>query len=134
MLLEIHNYKKIGDLQEEFNKCFPYLRLEFYHHVHKNPPPTDKIESEVLIGDIRKNQETGTLSIKSGFKLEKLVHDFKKHFGLYVTLLRRHCDEWIACNEENYTLKELSNLSDVSCHSNSDIIYGHNGEEGFNVD
>src|SRR3982750_3218500 len=108
MLLEIDDHKTVGDLADRFNKCFPYLRLEFYHHVHKKHTQDDKIQSNELVGNIRKKLETGILPLKSSFTVGKLAQDLKRQFGLHVRILRRHVNEWIPCTEDHITLKELS--------------------------
>src|SRR2546423_11494241 len=122
MILEIDDNKRTTDLQDQFNKSFPYLRIEFYPHVHKKQSPVNIIAGDELIGNIRKKHESGTLEIKSIFTIQKLIKDLKQLFGLYIRVYRLHNDQWMPVNEENVTLQELSNLAEVSIQKSSDII------------
>jgi hypothetical protein len=129
MLLEIDDNKTIGDLQEQFNKWFPYLCLEFYRHNHKNHSLSDKIQPAEAIGSIREQHVSGTLGLKSWCTAGRLVHDLKQQFGLHVQVLRRHENQLIPSFEEHLTLQELSSLAEVSCQKNWDIIGGMDEEE-----
>lgn len=122
MLLEIDDNKTIGDLKDKFNQWFPYLSLKFYHHAHKQPAANDEIPETEQLSNIRHKHDSGVITLKSSISIDKLITALKKQFGLHVHIFRLHKEEWIHCSEEGYTLKELSNLSDVSCKKNSELI------------
>jgi hypothetical protein len=117
MLLYISNSKTVEDLQDRFNKCFPYLKLEFYKEADNNMKECNKanlIKPNTFIGDIRNNSYSGTLDIKSWDKTSKLKKDLKDIFGLNVQIFRMHQNGWIATTySDELTLKQQGELAGV---------------------
>jgi hypothetical protein len=115
MLLYISDSKTVGDLQDHFNDCFPYLKLEFYKEAGNHLKDCDKtniVRAGTFIGDIRKKSYSGILDIKSWFKTSKLKQDLKDIYGLRVQVFRMHGDEWIPSSySDDLTLKQQSELA-----------------------
>ena len=56
MELKITDVKSIRDIQDEFNKAFPFLKLEFYskpHEEHEGSPKDFVLPSDNKIEDVR---------------------------------------------------------------------------------
>ncbi|HPH84037.1 MAG TPA: hypothetical protein PLC48_01210 [Ferruginibacter sp.] len=98
MIIEIDDTKIIGDVQDKFNEFFPYLQLEFYHephHWYEGSEERNSIPADSKLGEVRKIHEHGDLEIHSWTKTGDLEEQLKKHFGLFVQVLRRQGDEWL---------------------------------------
>ncbi|MGZ5248494.1 MAG: hypothetical protein ACXWCR_15410, partial [Flavitalea sp.] len=104
--------KTIGDLQERFTLCFPQLKIEFYHkrhHWQEDSAENLKIDSQLLIGNIRKIHEPGVLEIKSWHKTGEVEQNFKNLFGLNVQVFYRDHHHWKqSILSDNKTLAMLS--------------------------
>ncbi len=115
MLLHISDSKTVEDLQDRFNDCFPYLKIEFYKEADSNLNGCDKsnlVNPHTFIGEIRKTAYSGTLDIKSWNKTAKVKLDLKDVFGLTVQIFRMHKNEWIpASYSDDLTLKQQSELA-----------------------
>lgn len=115
MLLKIYDHEKIDEIQDKFNECFPYLKLEFYtqpHKLHEASSTEHLIPPGTYIEDIRKTHESGILPIKSWDKTGHVEQEFKRMFGLNVQIFRLHKDKWIQTSDsDELTLKEQSDLA-----------------------
>jgi len=118
MLLRIHDNMLIEDLQEQFSKCFPHLKIEVYstpHHWKKGSLQKDLISAENKIGDIRKGHSGGIMEIKSSDKVGDVEKKLKKMFDLNVQIFRKENDCWIQTTSTDiFTLERESELSKKS--------------------
>jgi hypothetical protein len=118
MLLKIFDHEKIDEIQDKFNECFPYLKIEFYHQPHKmneGSPEAYLIQPGTYVEDIRKTHESGILSIKSWDKTGHIEQEFKRMFGLNVQIFRLHRNKWIQTTDsDELTLKEQTDLAKSS--------------------
>jgi len=115
MLLYISDSKTVEDLQDHFNECFPYLKIEFYKEAAGHLKDCDKtniVRPNIFIGEIRKKSYSGILDIKSWYKTCKLKQDLKEIYGLNAQVFRMHGDEWIPTSySDDLTLKQQSELA-----------------------
>lgn len=118
MLLKIYDHERIDEVQDKFNECFPYLKIEFYsrpHRWHEASPEGELIPSGTYIEDIRKTHESGVISIKSWDKTGFVEQEFRRLFGLHVQIFRLHKGKWMQTTDsDELTLKELSDLAQQS--------------------
>ena len=98
MLLEIDDNKTIGDLQENFNESFPFLKLEFYDRRYRTVkdfhllfplPASARVES------IRRKHDPGICTIKSWYKTGKVEDDLWEMFGLNARIFRNERNKWV---------------------------------------
>ena len=128
MLLEIDDNKRISEIQDKFNECFPYLQVRFYPH--KWQKGAKEYQGERLVGDIRKKHESGILEVKSFYKVNKIETDLKQFFGLNAKIFRIHMDNWIPTSlSEDLSLQEQINLAQLSIKKDSEIIYPEDYDE-----
>jgi hypothetical protein len=115
MLLYISDSKTVQDLQDRFNKCFPYLKLEFYKDADDRFKQCDKsnlIKSHTFIADIKNKSRSGILDIKSWDKTSKLKQELKDLFGLNVQIFRMYGNQWIPTTySDELTLGQQTELA-----------------------
>ena len=115
MLLYISNSKTVEDLQDHFNDCFPYLKIEFYKDTGPSLKNCEKayiIRPKTPLGDIRRKSNTGILDVKSWEKTSKLKQDLKDLYDLNVQVFRMHGLDWIPTSySDNLTLRQQSELA-----------------------
>ena len=85
--LSVTGNKKIGTLQKEFNKKFPYLRLGiFYSYARdkvKKGETITQIDADKTLASVRRADSGGTVSISGNKKIKTIEQEMDKAFGLY---------------------------------------------------
>lgn len=86
--LSVSGNKKIGTLMKEFNKKFPYLRLQIcYSYARdavKKGESISGIDVEKTLASVRRANSGGDISISGNKKIKSLEKEFDTVFGLYV--------------------------------------------------
>ena len=117
MILYIDDTRRIIDLQEKFNECFPHLKIEFYarpHHWKESSLQQELIDPSKKIGEIRKNHVHGTLEVRSSYQTGRIEQDFKKIYGLNVQIFRRENGKWHqTASSDKLTLAEQQRIASI---------------------
>jgi hypothetical protein len=112
MRLNIGSNRLISEVQEDFNKVFPYLKLEFFQHKIKLKEQPGFSLNRVLssnkrIGDCQGKSMDGLLEINEGMKVSELEKSFRDQFGLYVRVFRHSGNLWLQTTmTNNWTLQK----------------------------
>jgi hypothetical protein len=85
--ISVTGNKKIGTLQKEFNKKFPFIRLGIYYsyarqQVAKGESIT-QIDADKTLASVRRAESGGDISISGNKKIKSLEKEFDTVFGLY---------------------------------------------------
>ena len=85
--ISVSGNKKIGTLQKEFNKKFPFIRLGIYfsyarQQVAKGERIT-QIDADRTLASVRRADSGGDISISGNKKIKSLEKEFDTVFGLY---------------------------------------------------
>jgi len=119
MKLVINDHRKIFAIQEDFNKLFPYLKLEFY----SKPPgigvgSSNKLvkRSSKTLGEYRIIYNKGKLTVTSQMTSSEIVENFRDIYGLTVKIFRKSGKAWLettvtgkwTLEEQNLRGEELS--------------------------
>lgn len=100
--------KTLGEISAEFNRQFPYLKLDFFHHIHepgKGNPATDRMDSNLTIAEAGKFDHDETFSINGHLKVRSLEAHFQEAYGIGVQVLRRSGSLWLQSTvTDNWTL------------------------------
>ena len=85
--LSVTGNKKIGTLQKEFNKKFPYLRLGIFYSYARNQvkkgETITQIDADKTLASVRRADSGGTVSISGNKKIKSIESEMDKAFGLY---------------------------------------------------
>lgn len=107
--LKINAQKKISSLKEEFNKAFPFLKLEFFKHKHKThgaSPKEDLIREDLTIGHFRKKFIESDLEITDDMSVSSLEQLFQREYGVSTQVFRKSGRSWIETTvTDDWTLK-----------------------------
>lgn len=126
--MKIYNSKQLKTLQADFNKRFPYLKIEFFKKPHPygiNSNEIERLDPELTVGDVRKMENVGKLVMDGSIPVgvfEKMLED---RFGLFVQVYRNSYGKWLqtwvtdiwTLDEQNNRGKILSQLSRPSFDS-----------------
>lgn len=98
MEMSINDERKISDLQQEFSRCFPFLKIEFFTVAHtKNQLSSlkDMVPKDRSIGSFRTKHNTGTIVLDENKTVFELEDEFDKRFGMNAQVFRKSGSLWI---------------------------------------
>src|SRR6188768_4176873 len=98
MIINIHDNRIISEIQEEFTRQFPFLKLEFFSRPHKIGSLTAKRflkTSLKTIGECRSIHEKGNITIDPEMTVADLEKQFRDLYGLNVQLFRKSGNLWL---------------------------------------
>ena len=94
----IHPNKLVGEVQQEFSRMFPFLKLEFYRG--KGPQRLDPVRQNILAADRKiaegqTNITDGEIDIKPAMTVKELEKRLKDEFSLLGQVFRRSRNVWL---------------------------------------
>ena len=98
MTIQISDNKLIQEVQDEFQREYPFLKLEFYRPQTKSQKVNlrrQAISGSSPIEAIRRIDATGLLDISENRSISEVEDDLKNIFGLYVEVFRKSGNLWI---------------------------------------
>lgn len=111
MEIIIHDSSKLCEIQKEFSKHFPYLKLEFFGF--------DPIEKKIFskknlitdttktLADVRHVHQSGHISINGHQKVRTFEQHFRENFGINIQVFRKSANTWLlTTTTDNWTLAE----------------------------
>lgn len=108
MGITINEHRKIAAIQEEFNRLFPYLRIEFLLRkqmgsiVNKLIKPNNK-----TLGEYSTIHDKGNITITPDMTVAELEQKFSEIFGMEVQILRQSGKAWLETTvTDKWTLEE----------------------------
>lgn len=113
MLLKIAPNRLISDIQKEFNKAFPFLKLEFFNN--KSFSRSDFSAKQIIpatrkVGDSQTAITDGDIEIHEEMKVKELEKFFKEQFSLAVQVFRKSGTVWLETTmTDNWTLQHQNN-------------------------
>jgi hypothetical protein len=81
--ISVNGNKKIGTLQKEFNKKFPYLQLCLFYSYMRNESTKTQLPEDKTLASVRRADSGGDISISGNKKIKSLEKEFDTVFGLY---------------------------------------------------
>ncbi|HET6225550.1 MAG TPA: hypothetical protein VFF27_04670 [Bacteroidia bacterium] len=118
MELLIHDSYKLSEIQEEFSKHFPYLKLEFFN---LDPTKSTQMFSKQnlitqlhkTLAEVRHIHTAGHLSINGHQKVSTLEKHFAKDFGINIQVFRKSCNNWLQTTAtDEWTLSEQNKIGE----------------------
>lgn len=113
MKLHIAPNSLISDIQKEFNKAFPFLKIEFFNN--KSFSRTEFSAQQIIaanrrIGDTQLAIKDGDIQINEEMKVIELERLFKEKFKLAVQVFRKSGNLWLETTmTDNWTLQQQNN-------------------------
>ncbi len=110
MDIKINGSTKLVDIQHDFSKRFPYLKLEFYHHTHQEGETTgnaDKIQLSKSIKEINAAADTFEWHINGLMTVKEVETNFQEKLNIGVHVFRKSGITWLQTGAtDNWTLAE----------------------------
>jgi hypothetical protein len=110
MELEIRDKKTVAELQKDFSREFPFLKMEFYAAVHKNASAKLQVLAEQKqISECSTLHREGSISIGKEQTVKQVEQDMWDRFGLSVQIFRKSGNIWIQTTLSNSWSLERQN-------------------------
>ena len=111
MEIIIHDSSTLCEIQNEFGKHFPYLKLEFFgfEPIEKKRFSKKNLitDTNKTLGEIRHVHSSGHISINGHQKVSTLEQHFKENFGIDIQVFRKSANTWLQTTvTDNWTLAE----------------------------
>ena len=124
--LHITSNRLISEIQNEFNKAFPFLKLEFFNNksfLHSKFSASQIVSPNRKIGDSMLNKTDGEIEIEETMKVNVLERLFQDHFSLAVQVFRKSGNLWLETTiTDNWTLLQQNNHGrEISTVKNNDL-------------
>lgn len=115
MNLEINHHYKIAKVQENFQRYFPYLKIEFYskrHGIEEGSIKYYQLHNEFTIGEAQEHPKDGILHITPEIKVKDLEQLFQDTFELNIQVFRLSGKVWIQTTATDHlTLAEQNKIA-----------------------
>ena len=97
MDLEINDKTSLKDIQEAFNRIYPYLWIDFFYKAVNGSDHTrpEKIKPETAIKNISALNGNGLINIDGKKSVAELENEFCKTLGLKVKVMRKSGNVWV---------------------------------------
>ena len=113
MHLHITPKSKISDIQNEFNRLFPFLKIEFFNNksfARSNFSASHLIPHHRKIGECQLGIEDTAIELENEMKVSDLEKIFKEQFSLAVKVLRKSGNLWLETTmTDNWSLQQQNN-------------------------
>jgi hypothetical protein len=110
MYLHIAPTRLISEIQQEFNRKFNFLKLEFFTRrgfVNSDYSSTQIAPSNRRIGDIQQVITEGEIEIEGEMKVKELEQRLKEEFSVAAQVFRRSGNLWLETTmTDNWTLNQ----------------------------
>lgn len=134
MEILINDTRTISEVQLEFSKEFPFLKIEFFdapHKIEKALPKSKMFSHEKKIGSIRKLHKNGKLKVTKSETVNTLENDLWNNYGLSAQIFRKSGNLWIETSlTDNWTL-EQQNREGFEMSNNNRSAYKDAEEKDF---
>ncbi len=108
-MITIHPNTKLVQLQEDFNKAFPFLKLEFFKHAHnvqEGNAKHDLISPADSAKAVYRKEAKGHVLINEDMTVGELEQLLSHYFGLSAQVFRKSGRTWLETTvTDDWTLR-----------------------------
>jgi hypothetical protein len=108
MKITIQDDRNISAIQNEFNKAFPYLKIEFFSRAFPGGSFSKRLKQpDKTLGECRTIHNSGSITITPSMTVADLEQNFSTVYGLSTQIFRKSGKAWLETTLTNgWTLKE----------------------------
>jgi hypothetical protein len=109
MKLYLNKETSIKSIQKEFNKHYPFLKIEFFKNYHKGQPLPRAFMLSVaeLTKKLDAAHDGGTININKARTVAEVEKEFEDLFGFSTLVFRKSGNVWVETTlTEDWTLEE----------------------------
>jgi hypothetical protein len=110
MIIKITENTLVSDIQEEFSKRFPYLKIELFeepHGIGEGSLLKNQVPNNITIGEASGDSKKGVINVNGLMKVAELEQNFHDTFGVAAQVFRKSGDIWLqTTTTDDWTLAE----------------------------
>ena len=110
MKIILHSDRTIGEIKEEFNRVYPFLKIEFFvkkNEPGKSSPGSDEIDPSIELIDVSGVLKEGAIDINPTDTVKEVEQKFQYQYGLPVQIFRKQKGIWLeTAITDDLTLQE----------------------------
>lgn len=127
MKILISGERTIGEVQEDFQEAYPYLKLVFFtkpHRAYKGSPAKYLIQDRSRkLGAVLKDPAKGVLYVEPEMPTWQVERLFEEEFGLHVQVFRKSGNTWLETSvTDSLSLEQQNAKGKASEHIHFEII------------
>ncbi len=107
--MAITEYKRICDIQDEFNHYYPYLKLEFFWGDGEKDQRHLLTNTGTKIENITYSMHEGSIQVNDNMTVSELENTFLNRFGLQVQVFRKSGKLWLETTKTDDWTLEVQN-------------------------
>jgi len=122
-IMQIYSTRQLKELQADFKRSFPYLKIEFFSQPHEIGEESDEahlLNNCLTIGELTDQKTKGCLALNSDLQVGLFEKEMEQSFGLYIQVYRKSHGKWLqtwatdiwTLGEQNHRSKVLGNIDD----------------------
>ena len=111
--IKIAQQMTVRQIQEEFNKAYPYLKIEFFSKPHQKNGASPKnliVQKSKTLGECRTIHNEGEITITPQMIVADLEQNFMDVYGLSVQVFRKSGNAWLETTITDGWTLEKQNL------------------------
>jgi uncharacterized pyridoxal phosphate-containing UPF0001 family protein len=126
MEIIIDKNKTISAIQKEFQKRFPFLKIEFYQSAHAKGEGSHRestLNTNLTIEEAQQKEASGNINIAGLMSVAELESAFMDVFGLSTQVFRKSGNIWLQTSAtDHWTLAEQNHKAKESNEPMADDI------------
>ncbi len=111
--ITINDHRKIFAIQKDFQKLYPYLKIEFFAKPYKVGGSSSKKimkHPSKTLGECRTIHSSGTVTITPQMTVAGLEQNFSDVYGLSIQIFRKSGKAWLETTvTDDWTLEQQNN-------------------------
>lgn len=108
--MTINANQTTAELQAQFNKCYPFLKIEFFKtpHIKGRGNSRDKmITNNESLGKLQSKKNSGIISFSDSTTVTSLEDEFLLKYGLNIQVFRKSGKVWLeTTSTDDWTLSQ----------------------------
>jgi hypothetical protein len=119
MELKIKNTTPLKEVQSEFNKLYPYLKIEFAARKDaQNRGKWQKLSPATTFKQVLQSEKGVAINVSSYRTVADIEKDFKDSTGLSIQLYRKSGNVWIETSlTDDWTLERQNQSGEILSYS-----------------
>jgi hypothetical protein len=110
MKIILQSERTIGEVKEEFNRVYPFLKIEFFTKSSdpgRDSPGSEEIDSSTELIDVTGVLKEGAIDINPTDTVKEVEKKFEHQYGLPVHIFRKQKGVWLGTTiTDDLTLQE----------------------------
>jgi len=108
--LSINGKQTLSGIKEEFNKYYPFLKLEFFRESHIKGRGTSRgkmVLGNMMLSLLQENKSSGNVSVVDNKTVAELEGEFLREYGLNIQVFRKSGNIWLETSStDDWTLHQ----------------------------